>query len=352
MEANAVKFSDYSHLAGQALAKNTKGVVNAINAVIANEEGKNSANARALKDLLYQHERRHEAGIMVDMRLPMIRRIEPKYTFSELVFPSVITDTAEIIKQERANIDLLAKYSLEPRNRILCAGEPGTGKTAFAHALAASLDLPFYTANWPKAVGQFLGETSKLIDSMFEWMNDHEGVFLFDEVDTILRERDDKNEVGEIKRVVCNILPLLENLNPRMILVATTNHPQILDTAVWRRFQSVLEFPAVTREGFKSLLDIFLKKHHLEIGSVYFDIRESPRMGAVEKLNYGTFTNLMENVLRQELFEKEPKTEILRELFSTVKDASGEKIKVSLDDITICDRFMCRLSAEVRRLGF
>lgn len=346
-----MRFSDYSHLAGQALAKNTKGVVNAINAVIANEEGKNSANARALKDLLYQHGRRHEAGIMVDMRLPMIRRIEPKYTFSELVFPSIITDTAEIIKQERANIDLLAKYSLEPRNRILCAGEPGTGKTAFAHALAASLDLPFYTANWPKAVGQFLGETSKLIDSMFEWMNDHEGVFLFDEVDTILRERDDKNEVGEIKRVVCNILPLLENLNPRMILVATTNHPQILDTAVWRRFQSILNFPDANVEGFKSLLDIFLEKHHLEVGNIYFDIRNTQDL-ALKKLNYGSFTNLMENALRQELVEKECDVEIPSELFSTVRDTSGEKVspEISTDDITICDRFMCRLSLAVRLL--
>lgn len=318
-----MKFADYSMLAACALQKNEEGVINCINAVIANEEEKNKANAHTLKQLVTKHSRM--LGYPVDSTLPMILELTPRYTLDDLILPEKIRNIAKTMKKEREKSAVLEKYGIEPRSRILCSGPSGTGKTAFSHALANELSLPLYTVSWSNVIEQYLGATGKLLDRMLEWLNGRKCVFLFDEADMILRERDDPHEIGEIKRVVCGILPTLENLSRRSVLVATTNHPQNLDYAVHRRFDSVINFKQPTYEKLADLLNLFAKKHklecHIDKNILYLDnknFNESKKKKEIHdfwrteskpdtpaKINFGEFSNILENSLREALVSSE-----------------------------------------------
>lgn len=148
--------------------------------------------------------------------------------------------------EEQHRRDILRSYGLEPRNRVLLSGPPGNGKTSLAEAIAAQLLVPLFVVRYEAVIGSFLGETSGRLKKLFDFVRTHQCVLFFDEFDTLGKERGDVHETGEIKRVVSSLLLQIDALPSHVVVVTATNHAELLDRAVWRRFQLRLSLPAPT----------------------------------------------------------------------------------------------------------
>jgi AAA+ superfamily predicted ATPase len=178
----------------------------------------------------------------------------PQRGFSELILPEAVEQPCRELVEEHQRSDLLRSYNLVPRNRVLLAGEPGNGKTSLAEGLAHALMVPLVVVRYEGLIGSYLGETAARIKKVFEYVRTRPSVLFFDEFDTIAKERGDKQETGEIKRVVSSLLLQVDDLPAYVVVVTATNHPELLDRAVWRRFQLRLELPRPARPQVEEFL--------------------------------------------------------------------------------------------------
>jgi len=183
--------------------------------------------------------------------------INPKKSLDDLVLPAVVYGECREIIEEHFRKDLLRSYNLEPRHRVLLSGPPGNGKTSLAEAFAHELMVPLFVVKYEGIIGSYLGETAKQLDRLFEQVKSQRCVLFFDEFDALSKERSDPNEVGEIKRVVNALLLQIDMMPSHVMVVAATNHSDMLDKAAWRRFQTKLELPKPTKTMIEKWLDIF-----------------------------------------------------------------------------------------------
>ena len=130
----------------------------------------------------------------------------------------------------------LSAKGLASRLCLLLSGPPGTGKTLLAAHVAAQLSRPFYVVRLDSVISSLLGDTAKNIRSVFEFVPSQKAVLLLDEMDALAKLRDDRHELGELKRVVNTVIQGLDSLDSHTVVIAATNHPHLLDSAVWRRF--------------------------------------------------------------------------------------------------------------------
>jgi SpoVK/Ycf46/Vps4 family AAA+-type ATPase len=126
--------------------------------------------------------------------------------------------------------------------------------------------VPMVVARYESLITSYLGETASRLDALFDAVRIRPCVLFFDEFDTIAKERGDLHETGEIKRVVSSLLLQIDRLPSYVIVVVATNHPELLDRAVWRRFQMRLELPAATRATTVSFLDEWSARHSVDFG--------------------------------------------------------------------------------------
>ena len=187
-------------------------------------------------------------------------RIYPKRSLDDIVLSIANRNLIHELIQEHHRSDLLRSYSMEPRNRVLLAGAPGNGKTSLAEAIAQSLMVPFYVIRYDGIIGSYLGETASRLKSMFDYIRTQECVLFFDEFDAIGKERGDIHETGEIKRVVSSLLLQIDRLPSYVTVVAATNHPELLDRAVWRRFQIRMELTKPDNQMIEQWLKKFESK--------------------------------------------------------------------------------------------
>lgn len=193
----------------------------------------------------------------------LINEVSPQKKIDDLILPNNVRQICYEIIQEHFRVDLLRSYSLEPRNRILLIGPPGNGKTSLAEAIAEALMVPLYVVRYEGVVGTYLGETAVRLRRLIEHACTRRCVLFFDEFETLGKERGDTHETGEIKRVVSSLLMQIDSLPSHVVVVGATNHPELLDRAVWRRFQVRMNLPRPTRacliewfNRFQSRLDI------------------------------------------------------------------------------------------------
>ena len=171
-------------------------------------------------------------------------------------------ETEEILRQivkELEEEDVLATYGLKPRQKILFYGPPGTGKTLTAKVMSSIIGYPLVYVRFESVISSYLGETASNLRKIFDYMEKGKWVVLFDEFDIIGKQRDDPTEHGEIKRVVNNFMLMLENYEGDSMIMASTNHPHLLDIGVWRRFDEIIYFGLPDKERRKKIFEKYLK---------------------------------------------------------------------------------------------
>lgn len=179
--------------------------------------------------------------------------------FDALLLSERVKNQLERIMLEFKNTDVLASYNLEHKKKILLCGKPGTGKTFSVQAISSVLHIPVVYIRFDAIISSYLGETAGNLRKVFDFIENSTWIVLFDEFDIIGKNRDDHHEHGEIKRVVNNFLQMLDNVKGDSLLFAATNHQNILDSAIWRRFDAVIDYELpdeVTRE---KLFEHYLK---------------------------------------------------------------------------------------------
>lgn len=167
---------------------------------------------------------------------------EPIKQFSDIILNVDLSKQVEIIISEYIYRERLYTYGLGPKRKLLFAGLPGTGKTLLAEILASEIGLPILYVRFDSVVSSYLGETAANLRKIFEFASKGNWIVFFDEFDAIGKSREDEFEHGELKRVVNTFLQLLDNFESESIFVAATNHAQLLDSALWRRFDDILFF--------------------------------------------------------------------------------------------------------------
>lgn len=196
----------------------------------------------------------------------LVTEIIPQRQLSSLILPNDIIATCEQFIQEQYRVDLLRSYGLEPRNRILLIGAPGNGKTSLAEALAEALMVPLFVVKYDSIVGAYLGETALRLRKLFDFVSTRKCILFFDEFETLGKERGDTHETGEIKRVVSSLLLQIDNLPSHVTVIGATNHPELLDRAVWRRFQLRFALPMPTRANISLWIEKFQQQHKIKLG--------------------------------------------------------------------------------------
>jgi AAA+ superfamily predicted ATPase len=224
----------------------------AVQLIIQEEEAKKHvALARELKRLLasnggptlYEELPLPEPPRDRDSSLPLAQISAPLRTLSDLVVEPRALDALRSISAEVAHWPDLDAAGIPRRNRFLLYGPPGCGKTTAAAAIAAELGRPLVTARVEGLISSYLGETAANLRSLFDYASSGAYVVLLDEFDSLGKLRDDPADHGELRRIVNAVLQLIDGYRGPSILIAATNHPQVLDSALWRRFDDVIELP-------------------------------------------------------------------------------------------------------------
>lgn len=172
----------------------------------------------------------------------------PETRLTEMVLAGEIQLRLERILREQRGRQKLLSHGLRPRRKLLLVGPPGSGKTMTASALAGELHLPLYTLLLHGLITKFMGETAAKLRLVFDALVEQPGVYLFDEFDALGGQRSAGNDVGEIRRVLNSFLQFLEQDDSQSLIIAATNHPEVLDKALFRRFDDVIEYTAAPRE--------------------------------------------------------------------------------------------------------
>ncbi|MEV7042746.1 ATP-binding protein [Amycolatopsis sp. NPDC051061] len=167
----------------------------------------------------------------------------PQIILGDLALAGSVRERLNRVLLEQRQGDRLRAHGFHPLRRLLLVGQPGTGKTISARALAGELRWPLFTIRLDGLITKFMGETAAKLRLIFDALAETRGVYLFDEVDALAGDRAASNDVGEIRRVLNSFLQFLELDASESLIVAATNHPQLLDRAMFRRFDAVLEYP-------------------------------------------------------------------------------------------------------------
>ena len=192
---------------------------------------------------------------------------ESRTTLADIIYPD--ENNIEVILSKRnadkldsfilsyKNADKLNDLGIGVSNTLLLYGPPGCGKTKCAYLIAKQLNLPLVIARLDSLISSYLGTTAKNIRNLFEFAQKIPCVLFLDEFDAIAKARDDNNELGELKRVVNSLLQNVDSMSKDSLLLAATNHQQLLDSAVWRRFDYKLEIELPDKEAISKLIYLF-----------------------------------------------------------------------------------------------
>lgn len=235
------------------------------------------------------------------------------------IWPQNLQETFNQIILEWDKKDELKKAGLTATRSILFAGPPGVGKTLAAKWLANELKLPVLTLNLASVMSSLLGKTGNNIQSVFTQAKEQSCVLLLDEFDSIAKKRDDLTEVGELKRLVTVLLQEIDHWGENSLLIAATNHQSLLDPAVWRRFDIILNFEKPNAETIEKVIRLYL-------GS---DLGESEKLIPVLKIffqnySYSDIQKSLQQIRKASLLHK--------------RKITNEIMKYVADNIKNCDK--------------
>ena len=212
----------------------------------------NRAAARALRDAL-QHRNGFTPAPGSILELGLSRR-NAATRLSDVVLPSRVRRGLQSILDEFRHSGPLQSRGFQIRRKLIFTGPPGCGKSLTALALANELGLPNFVVRFDAIIGSYLGQTATHLRHLFRFAESTASVLLFDEIDALGKRRGNPADVGELDRIVIALMQELELTTPLGFVIATSNVPEHLDRALWRRFDGHLVFPAPTKAQLKSFV--------------------------------------------------------------------------------------------------
>jgi SpoVK/Ycf46/Vps4 family AAA+-type ATPase len=178
----------------------------------------------------------------------------PTTRLKEMALDDAVAERVKRVLLEQRQKHRIKEHGLAPLRKLLLLGPPGTGKTMTAAALAGELGLPLFAIQLDGLITKYMGETAAKLRLIFDAVQQTFAVYLFDEFDALGGERGTRNDVGEIRRVLNSFLQFLEQEESDSLIIAATNHPQLLDRAVFRRFDTVIHYSLPSRDTAESVM--------------------------------------------------------------------------------------------------
>jgi len=244
----------------------------------------------------------------------------PKLRFVDMVLSDTVKFRLERLIKEHQQIRKIRSHGLAPRKKLLLVGPPGTGKTLTASVLAGELGLPLLVVRLDSLMTKYMGETASKLRLIFDAIQQTRGVYLFDEFDSIGSQRGLANDVGEIRRVLNSFLQMVEQDDSDSLLLAATNHPDILDHALFRRFDDVIEYqlPELQEiiETLKTKLVSFSKT------KINFKKMAESALG----LSYGDLTRACEDAIKDAIIRDKDKV-TQTDLIQSIKERQAVRRK-------------------------
>lgn len=253
-------------LARVALENRTGDVIKRIQCMAANEPERSTLKQR-LTRLLAQHGQgaRLMNPLPLDRRsASLVRQTAPTHTLDEVVLPPTQREAVRSLLAEQRHAEALWGHNLRPSSRLLLIGPPGTGKTILAGAIADALERPFLCVEYARLISCELGGTGANISKLLDGLNGRCCVLFLDEMETLLSERagsEGRHDVGEQARIVSTLLLALDRLGPNVMFIGATNHAELLDRAVRRRFDMELSLPLASAESVTALARTLCERH-------------------------------------------------------------------------------------------
>lgn len=197
------------------------------------------------------------APVDSETRMNIVDIFNPNTAKLDIVLPETIDRNVSDFIRTINNKDKIKSYGLPLQCTLLLYGMPGVGKTTIAKFIAAQTGLPLVTARLDALISSLLGNTSKNIRKVFEFADSKPCILFLDEFDAIAKARDDQHEMGELKRVINSLLQNIDEFAQNNVLIAATNHPELLDKAIWRRFNNVIEVSQPGIENISKIVSLY-----------------------------------------------------------------------------------------------
>lgn len=258
-----------------------------------------------------------------DSRLQIVEVIPPIGSITNIVLDPLIQSQIEEFTNIVINSSKLEIQGLDIPKTLILYGQPGCGKTSIAHYISHLTGLPLVLARLDSLVSSLLGSTAKNIRKIFDYVKDYPCILLLDEFDAIAKARDDQKEIGELKRVINSLLQNMDSMPRHCVLIAATNHPELLDRAVWRRFLQKVEVGMPKKEELAELIKLYAgdnQKKFLE--SV---LNTKGVLSVFDGLSPSDIKNLFDRVKIRGILSGQEDLSIAHLLFSIYKLQAGEK---------------------------
>lgn len=258
-----------------------------------------------------------------DTRLQIVEIIPPAGTTNNIVLDSLLQAQINEFVNIILNSSQLETQGIDISKTMILYGHPGCGKTSIAHYISNLTGLPLVLARLDSLVSSLLGSTAKNIRKIFDYVQDFPCILFLDEFDAIAKARDDQKEIGELKRVINSLLQNMDSMPKHCVLIAATNHPELLDRAVWRRFLQKIEVGMPKKEELMELIRLFSGEEQNKL--INYILKTKGILSVFEGLSPSDIKNLFDRAKVKSILSGQHDISMAHLLFSIYELQNGQK---------------------------